>query len=60
MGIIESCNALDDIEVGRLGIAVSKVRKKWASLPGAGWKQPERRFAELACAFAKAGGTLAA
>lgn len=51
--------ALDDIDAGRFDIACRKLRREWASLPDAGYGQPERTLAFLRTAFVDAGGTLA-
>lgn len=50
--------ATDDILAGRVAAAVAKVRKEWASLPGAGYNQPERRIGALVAVFERAGGVL--
>lgn len=54
--LIRDKGALDDVEQGRFDVAVSKVRGVWASLPGAGYNQPERKMAELRTAYESAGG----
>lgn len=56
---IKERKALKDIEAGRFTVAVSKVRNLWASLPGAGYNQPERSLAQLKTVYLKAGGTVA-
>jgi len=58
--LIKECHALEDIEAGRLQLAVAKCRSRWASFPGAGYGQPERQYAVLEIAFARAGGVVAA
>lgn len=57
--LIRQRGALGDIDAGRFESAVSKVRRVWASLPGAGYNQPERDITTLAQAYASAGGTFA-
>lgn len=57
--LIRERKALDDIETGRIESAVSKCRNIWASLPGAGYSQPEHDISKLLTQYAKAGGTLA-
>lgn len=57
--LIRQRGALADIDAGRFESAVSKVRRVWASLPGAGYNQPERDITTLAQAYARAGGTFA-
>ena len=48
--------ALPDIEAGRCASAIKKVKSLWASLPGAGYGQPENSLASLQQAFVRAGG----
>lgn len=57
--LIERRGALQDIHAGRLPEAIAKCRAEWASLPGAGYGQPERRIGSLVAAFKAAGGTVA-
>jgi muramidase (phage lysozyme) len=57
--MISECRALADIEAGRFDDAVFKCRSRWASLPGANYKQHENDIAQLREAFVKAGGRLA-
>ncbi len=59
IGLIDECGALADVQSGRFEGAVSKVRKVWASLPGAGYAQHENSLATLQAAYAAAGGTFA-
>lgn len=54
--LIRERGALGDVMAGRLATAVRKCAPVWASLPGAGYNQPERQYASLAAAFASAGG----
>lgn len=54
--LIRERGALGDVMAGRLVAAVRKCAPVWASLPGAGYQQPERQFASLAAVFASAGG----
>ena len=56
---IRECGALPDVDAGRLELAISRVRRIWASLPGAGYGQPERPIADLRRAYLAAGGALA-
>lgn len=56
--LIRERGALNDVYAGRLAVAVEKVRKIWASLPGAGYSQPEKSLNALAGAYTQAGGTL--
>lgn len=57
--LIREKGALVDIDNGNFADAVYKVRKVWASLPGAGYGQGERNLATLQDAFVSAGGVLA-
>lgn len=56
--LIDEAGALIDVRAGRFAEAVSKVRRVWASLPGAGYSQPERSLAWLQSQYTQAGGTL--
>lgn len=58
--LIRERGALEDVKAGRLAVAIEKVRKVWASLPGAGYSQPEKSINALAAAFEQAGGTMEA
>ncbi len=51
--------ATDLIEAGSFSAAVDKCRHEWASLPGAGYGQPEQRLDRLQAAYEDAGGTVA-
>ncbi len=59
MQLIAECRALEDIDAGRIGDAIVKCRSRWASLPGAGYGQPERKQSALINAYVLAKGTLA-
>lgn len=56
--LIRQRGALADVQAGRVVQAIGKVAKIWASLPGAGYGQPERRQSALLEAFARAGGQI--
>lgn len=58
--LIREKGALADVDAGRFTTAVNKVAKVWASLPGAGYAQPERKLSSLLAAYMAAGGTLEA
>lgn len=63
LGAIEKIRqrgALDLVIAGRFEEAVSKCRKEWASLPGAGYGQPEQKMATLLSYYKNAGGSVAA
>ncbi len=57
--LIAEAGALADVKEGRFAVAIEKCRHTWASLPGAGYAQPERALKDLQAAYAAAGGTLA-
>lgn len=56
--LIADKGALADVDAGRFGDAVAKVRRVWASLPGAGYGQGERSLAWLQAKYQEAGGTI--
>lgn len=56
--LIREWGALPDVDAGRFAVAVQKVRKVWASLPGAGYGQPERALASLQQVYENAGGVV--
>jgi lysozyme len=58
--LIREAGALDDVLSGYFTSALTKVRGIWASLPGAGYSQPERPYTQLASVYQSAGGALAA
>lgn len=55
--LIRERGALNDVRAGRVTQAIAKVSKVWASLPGAGYDQPERNLSALRGVYAQAGGT---
>lgn len=57
--LIRERGALPLIEAGRFDEAVARVRNLWASLPGAGYGQPEHSLAKLRAAYLAAGGEIA-
>ncbi len=57
--LIRQRGALADVQAGRIADAIEKCRKEWASLPGAGYGQPERQLAALLDTYQGAGGALA-
>jgi muramidase (phage lysozyme) len=57
--LISQRGALDDVKAGRVADATNKCRREWASLPGAGYGQPERRLADLVAVYEQAGGQVA-
>lgn len=51
--------ALDYVKAGQLDAALNIARRRWASLPGAGYNQPERTAQFVFNAYRNAGGTVA-
>jgi muramidase (phage lysozyme) len=58
--LIKRRGALEDVMAGRFAQAITKCRKEWASLPGAGYNQTEKSPKALATFYKAAGGTLVA
>jgi muramidase (phage lysozyme) len=58
--LIGECRALALIDSGNLEAAISACRSRWASLPGAGYGQPEHFYSALEKAYTDAGGILTA
>lgn len=56
---IRERRALDLIKQGRIEVAIKAVRNIWASLPGAGYGQHERKLADLVRVYQQAGGVVA-
>lgn len=56
--LIRQRGALNDVRAGRVVDAIAKVRSVWASLPGAGYAQPERSITNLLAAYQNAGGAV--
>lgn len=56
---IRECRALPDVVAGRIETAIAKCRNIWASLPGAGYGQHERKLDDLIAHYIAAGGRLA-
>jgi len=54
--LITERRAIPDIEAGRIVEAIDKVRKIWASLPGAGYSQHENTLTSLLLKYRAAGG----
>lgn len=57
--LIRERGALPLIDMGQFVLAVARVRNLWASLPGAGYGQPEHGVEKLQAAYLSAGGALA-
>lgn len=58
--LIRERGALNDVRAGRLTTAITKCAPVWASLPGAGYNQPERKLSNLVAAYTAAGGNFEA
>lgn len=56
--LIKERRALADIEAGNIAKAINNCRNIWASLPGAGYGQPEHKIERLLQQYRKAGGFL--
>lgn len=57
--LMDRRGALADFKAGRVDAGLAKARKEWASLPGAGYNQPERTRDFVVAAYQAAGGSLA-
>lgn len=56
--LVRQRGALADVDAGRIEQAIAKCAPIWASLPGAGYNQPERKLANLIASYSAAGGNL--
>lgn len=56
--LIKEQGALLDILEGRFSLAIDKIKKIWASLPGAGYGQRENKLAKLREKYLSEGGVL--
>ncbi|HDS1139822.1 TPA: glycoside hydrolase family 104 protein [Stenotrophomonas maltophilia] len=56
--LIRERGALPLIQAGKIEDAIARVRNIWASLPGAGYGQPEHKLSDLLAVYRKAGGTV--
>ena len=57
--LLRQAGALEHAEQGRIADAVKAARRTWASLPGAGYEQPERSLQWVTAQYTAAGGVLA-
>lgn len=57
--LLKAVGALKAVEEGRFDDAIAKAASQWASLPGAGYGQPEKKLSELRQVYASAGGVFA-
>jgi lysozyme len=60
IALIKRRGALEDVMAGKFVQAITKCRKEWASLPGAGYNQAEKSPKVLAQVYQAAGGSLVA
>jgi muramidase (phage lysozyme) len=58
--LIRQRGALKDVQAGRIAAAIAKIAPIWASMPGAGYAQPERKINNLLASYSAAGGNLEA
>ena len=56
--MIRECGALADIEKGLFEAAIHKCKSRWASFPGAGYKQKENKMSDLEKKFVEFGGKI--
>ena len=59
VALIAGRKALPDVIAGRFHEAVRKCRLEWASLPGAGYGQPEKTLAQALAVYQRFGGAVA-
>lgn len=57
--LIRERRALPLIQAGKIEDAIARVRNIWASLPGAGYGQPEHGLSDLLAVYRAAGGKVA-
>ena len=57
--LIRERGALPLIDIGQFVLAVARVKNLWASLPGAGYGQPEHKIEKLVAAYRESGGVIA-
>lgn len=57
--LIREKGAVPDVIAGKFDDAVKKVKKVWASMPGAGYNQPEKDLQALRNIYKNAGGSFA-
>ncbi|AOS82148.1 hypothetical protein Q5W_09650 [Hydrogenophaga sp. PBC] len=59
VGRIAARGALEDAKAGRIDLALQKIAREWASMPGSPYGQPVISLATARGVFASAGGTFA-
>lgn len=57
--LIKRRGALEDVDAGRLALAIQKCNREWASLPGSPYGQPVKSYDACSLIFERAGGILA-
>lgn len=60
LALCDEKGAIPDILEGRIREAIARCAKTWASLPGAGYGQPEAKIEKLLAVYQQYGGRLAA
>lgn len=60
VGRIAARGALDDAKAGRIEVALQKVGREWASMPGSPYGQPVISLGTAVAVFRAAGGTVSA
>jgi muramidase (phage lysozyme) len=56
---ISECRALDDVDAGRIHVAINKCARIWASFPGNNYGQRQVAMDDLIKAYTEHGGVLA-
>lgn len=56
VGRIAARGALEDVKAGRFDVAVKKIAREWASMPGSPYGQPVISLSTARAVFASAGG----
>lgn len=58
VGRIAARGALEDVKAGRFDVAIQKIAREWASMPGSPYGQPVISLGRARAVFADAGGTI--
>lgn len=56
--LMKECRAFEPLDRGDIEAAITRCKSRWASLPGAGYKQNEHTMDYLVRAYTTAGGTV--
>lgn len=59
VGRVAARGALEDVKAGRFDLAIKKVSKEWASMPGSPYGQPVISLATARAVYTSAGGAIA-